>query len=70
MSAFEALVATRGQWRRTPLGQVTCPVCGTAIDWPDYARARHLTRHLRAGWIPPPLRAELPSSVGGSSSPS
>ena len=58
MTAFDALKATRGLWRRTPLGQVACPVCGTPIDWPDYARARHLTRHLREGWTP---TARLPT---------
>lgn len=67
MTAFQALIATRGQWQRTPLGQVACPVCGTAIDWPDYVRARHLTRHLRGGWVPQqlvPLRA-APSALHG-----
>lgn len=56
MTAFQALVATRGQWRPVSpggaTGQVSCPVCGVAVCWPDWSRVAHLRRHLRAGWRP------------------
>lgn len=60
MTAFEALRLTRGTWKRTPRGNVACPVCQAEIFWADYARARHLTRHLREGWSPLQLAGAPP----------
>lgn len=54
MTSFQALEATRGQWRRDP-GTVEgslCPVCKKPIVNRDYAKASHIRRHLAAGWRP------------------
>lgn len=65
MTAFEALRLTRGQWRHNQKGEVVCPVCGVAIFWADYARARHLTLHLRQGWSPMAAPPDSTPAEGG-----
>ena len=69
ITAWKALVMTRGQWKRVADGRVACPVCGRLCEWPDWTRLAHVRVHLREGWRPTPEVHEaaetcLPSPAG------